>query len=79
MTEPKIAQAFPYFIDVEKGKTYYWCACGKSENQPFCDGTHSGSEFTPEPFVSEKDKKVMFCGCKRSKKGAICDGSHNKL
>jgi CDGSH-type Zn-finger protein len=79
VSEPIIAQNFPYLIDVEKGKTYYWCACGKSANQPFCDGSHSGSNFVPEKFVTDQNKKVIFCGCKQSKKGAICDGSHNKL
>jgi len=79
MAEPEIAQESPYFMDVEEGKTYMWCACGKSAKQPFCDGSHSGSEFSPEAYTASETRRVMFCGCKRSNKGAICDGSHNRL
>ncbi len=78
MEEPKIAQKAPYVLDLEPG-TYYWCSCGKSNNQPFCDGSHKGSEFTPEKVEIEEKKKVALCGCKHSKNGAFCDGSHAKL
>jgi len=76
---PTIAQKSPYAVDVEAGKSYYWCACGQSKNQPFCDGSHKGSSFTPVKWDASESKTVYFCGCKHSGKGALCDGSHNKL
>jgi CDGSH-type Zn-finger protein len=79
MTEPTIAQRGPYPVDVEAGKTYYWCSCGRSASQPFCDGSHKGSEFTPQPYTAEASATVYFCGCKHSAKGALCDGSHNRI
>ena len=79
MSEPTIAQKGPYAVAVESGKTYYWCACGKSANQPFCDGSHKGSEFVPKAVTAEKDGNSYFCGCKHSKNGAYCDGSHKAL
>jgi len=78
MEEPKIAQKAPYVLDLEPG-TYYWCTCGKSNNQPFCDGSHKGSEFTPKVVEIEEKKQVALCGCKHSKNGAFCDGTHVKL
>ena len=79
MSTPHIAQKGPFPTPVEAGKTYYWCSCGQSKNQPFCDGSHKGSEFSPTPYKAEKDGTVYFCGCKNSAKGALCDGSHSKL
>jgi CDGSH-type Zn-finger protein len=79
MSDPVIAQEFPYFEDVVEGKTYMWCACGKSQKQPYCDGSHNGTTFEPQKYVADKTGRVMMCGCKRSKKGAICDGTHNNL
>ena len=76
---PTIAQKSPYAVDVEAGKSYYWCACGQSKNQPFCDGSHKGSRFTPVKWDATESKTVYFCGCKHSGKGALCDGTHNKL
>lgn len=78
MEKPKIAQKSPYVLDLEPSK-YYWCACGKSNNQPFCDGSHKGSEFTPKLVEIKEKKKVALCGCKHSKNGAFCDGTHAKL
>lgn len=66
-------------IQVEKGKIYYWCSCGLSSNQPFCNGSHCGTGFTPIAYTASEDKIVSFCGCKHSKKGPICDGTHRKL
>jgi CDGSH-type Zn-finger protein len=74
-----IAQKSPYAVEVEAGKSYWWCACGKSQSQPFCDGSHKGSEFTPTEYKAEKSGTVYFCGCKHSGNGALCDGSHSKL
>lgn len=79
MDEPRMAQDSPYIESVEEGKTYWWCACGKSARQPFCDGSHKGTEFEPVEFVAPHTKNVFFCGCKRSKKSPLCDGAHNNL
>jgi len=77
--EAKIAQKAPYSVELEKGKTYYWCACGRSENQPFCDGSHKGTTFEPVGFTAEKTGTVYLCGCKRTAKPPYCDGTHNSL
>jgi CDGSH-type Zn-finger protein len=79
MSEPTIAQKGPFAVDVEAGKSYYWCSCGKSAKQPFCDGSHKGSAFTPVKFDAPESKTVYFCGCKHSANGALCDGSHLRL
>ena len=79
MSDPVVAQAAPYKTDVEEGKTYTWCACGRSANQPFCDGSHAGTGITPKTYTATETKAVRFCGCKASKTGAICDGAHNNL
>ena len=76
---PKIAQKAPYPVEVEAGKSYFWCSCGQSANQPFCDGSHKGTDFTPVKHTAEKDGKAFFCGCKHSAKGCMCDGSHARL
>lgn len=66
----------PIPIKVEAGKEYYYCTCGKSKTQPFCDGAHQGTNFKPLVYKAEKDGEVYFCNCKRSKKGPMCDGTH---
>lgn len=76
MSEAVRAADVPYAIDVEGGKSYFWCACGKSAKQPFCDGSHSGTEFTPVKFDATESTKVFFCGCKATKNSPTCDGSH---
>ncbi|HGY54993.1 MAG TPA: CDGSH iron-sulfur domain-containing protein [Caldithrix abyssi] len=78
MEERRIAQKAPYVQDTEPG-TYFWCACGRSNNQPFCDGSHKGTGITPLKVEIAEKKKVAWCGCKHSSKGAFCDGTHNKL
>ncbi len=79
MTTPKIAQTAPYPVDVEAGKTYFWCACGQSAKQPFCDGSHKDTGINPQKYTAEDSKKVFFCGCKATGKSPLCDGSHSKL
>lgn len=76
---PEIAQKEPYAVEVEEGKSYFWCACGRSKSQPFCDGSHKGTAFTPVKYTAEASKKVFFCGCKHTGNPPLCDGSHNKL
>ena len=76
MSEPTSPQNAPYAVDVEQGKTYYWCACGKSSNQPYCDGSHKGTDFAPVSFEAEESKKVYLCGCKKTGGAPFCDGSH---
>ena len=61
------------------GKKYFWCACGRSKNQPFCDGSHAGTVFRPIQFGAEKNETVNFCGCKATKNRPRCDGTHNKI
>ena len=78
MSEPTIAQKAPYEQKLEPG-TYWWCACGKSKNQPFCDGAHKGTDFSPVKFELTEKTKVWLCGCKHSSDQPFCDGSHNKL
>ena len=79
MEKPDISQKSPIAAQVEKGKTYYWCACGKSATQPFCDGSHQSTSFTPQAFTAEKDETVYFCACKQTRTPPFCDGTHNSL
>ena len=78
-TQPNIAQKSPYRMEVEAGKWYWWCACGKSASQPFCDGSHRGSGFTPIEFKATEDGTIPFCGCKMSNGKPRCDGTHRSL
>ncbi|MDB4335127.1 CDGSH iron-sulfur domain-containing protein [bacterium] len=77
--EPKIAQKGPYKVELEKGKKVFWCACGQSSNQPFCDGSHQGSEFSPTAFTPDKSGTFFLCGCKKTSNKPLCDGTHSKL
>ena len=79
MTDPVVAQKSPFAIEVEAGKSYFWCACGKSAKQPFCDGSHQDTDILPLKYTPEETKKVFFCGCKHSASRPLCDGSHQSL
>lgn len=79
MAEPVVAQKSPYGVEVEAGKTYWWCACGQSKRQPFCDGSHKTTSFTPVEYKAEASRTVWFCGCKHTSKAPLCDGTHNSL
>ncbi len=76
---PVVAQKAPYKIDVEAGKSYWWCACGQSAKQPFCDGSHKGSAFSPVKFDAAEAGAVWFCGCRATANAPRCDGSHKTL
>ena len=79
MTEPTVAARAPIAVDVEAGKTYYWCSCGLSATQPFCSGAHKGSGFSPIEFKAEEAGTVSFCGCKSTGNKPRCDGTHRGL
>jgi mannose-6-phosphate isomerase-like protein (cupin superfamily)/CDGSH-type Zn-finger protein len=79
MSTPLVAQPKPFLITVEGGRTYFWCACGRSATQPFCDGSHQGTGITPRKFVAPRTEEVLLCGCKRSCDAPFCDGAHTNL
>ena len=82
MSYPKVAKTEPTLVNLEKGKTYAWCACGLSDKQPFCDGKHKTIEeatFTSLKLTAEEDKEVWLCNCKHTKNPPYCDGSHNQF
>lgn len=76
MSNPVRAANSPFAVEVESDKTYFWCSCGKSGQQPFCDGSHKGSDFSPVKYEATENKTVYFCGCKETKNQPFCDGSH---
>lgn len=78
MDQPQITQKSPYVKAMNPGK-YAWCACGKSANQPFCDGSHRGSGFSPKVVEITEKKTVAWCGCKHTKNQPFCDGTHKSL
>jgi CDGSH-type Zn-finger protein len=79
MTDALIASRTPFAMEVEAGKKYFWCACGRSQTQPYCDGSHKGTGFTPVAYTAERSERLWFCGCKRTKGQPFCDGSHKTL
>ena len=78
MADPICVQKAPYVLELAAG-TYYWCSCGKSKEQPYCDGSHEGTEFVPVPLTLKEKTQVAFCGCKHSKNAPLCDGAHQNL
>ena len=79
MAQPTIAQKAPYKVDLEAGKHYWWCACGLSKNQPFCDGSHKVTDFRPVQLTASESKEAYLCGCKNSANKPYCDGTHREL
>lgn len=77
--QPVIAQKAPFPVEVEAGKSYFWCACGRSKNQPFCDGSHKDTGFQPVKWTCEDSGRKFFCGCKNTGGQPFCDGSHKEL
>ena len=78
MAEPNIPQKKP-LVQKAKAGTYWWCACGRSENQPFCDGSHKGTDMSPQKVEIQEEGTVAWCACKHSGTPPFCDGSHAKL
>jgi len=79
MSQPFIRSTMPRPVDVEAGRTYWWCSCGRSKAQPFCDGSHQGTGQLPVEYVAAQTTRVWFCGCKKTLKQPLCDGSHKAL
>ena len=79
MSEPVVAAKVPARVELEAEKAYFWCTCGKSEKQPFCDGAHKGTEFLPLLHEIKETGSVAWCGCKQTKTPPFCDGTHNSL
>ena len=79
MEKPMIADNNPVKTSLEAGKEYFYCTCGCSETQPFCDGSHEGTSFTPMKFISKATTQKWVCACKHTKSPPYCDGSHQKF
>lgn len=79
MAKGHVAAKEPKAVDVEAGKAYFWCTCGQSQKQPFCDGSHKGTEFTPMKWEAEESGTKYFCQCKQTDGQPFCDGSHAQI
>ncbi len=79
MSQPIIADNRPQVVNLKKGEEYYFCTCGRSKTQPFCDGSHAGTTFTPKAFTADEDEEAYLCACKHSKNLPYCDGTHKKF
>ena len=79
MGDPVIAKKKPAVLELEPGKSYWWCRCGQSQSQPFCDGSHAGTDFLPIEFTVDQKKNFALCNCKRTGKSPYCDGTHSRL
>ena len=79
MTKGNVAARMPIPAEVEAGKTYFWCVCGDSKKQPFCDGSHKGTEFLPLKWTAEETERTFFCACKQTNNPPFCDSTHGTL
>lgn len=79
MELPKVYAKAPIKVELEEGKKYAWCTCGLSDNQPWCNGAHKGTEFTPNVFIAEETKTAHMCQCKATANPGFCDGAHKSL
>ena len=79
MSDAKVAGRSPIGVEVTAGQTYFWCACGLSKKQPFCDGSHRDTDFAPLKYEAQESKKLFFCACKQTQSSPLCDGSHNAI
>ena len=79
MSTPVVARPKPFLVNVKAGRTYFWCSCGRSAKQPFCDSSHKGTDFSPVKFAATQDDELLFCGCKNTLTGPFCDGAHTNL
>ncbi len=79
MSDAVVAQKAPFPVELTEGQKVFWCSCGRSSKQHFCDGSHKGTDFTPVAFEAPAAKTYYFCGCKASAKAPLCDGAHNAL
>jgi CDGSH-type Zn-finger protein len=79
MDQPVAAGTKPIVVELEQGKQYYYCACGLSKSQPFCDGSHIATSITPLPFTAKESGKAWLCMCKQTKTAPYCDGTHKKV
>ena len=79
MPDPKIAARVPVVVELEPGQSYWWCRCGRSQNQPWCDGSHQGTEFAPLEFTVDEKKKFALCQCKHTARSPFCDAAHKRI
>ena len=79
MVERVVYQKKSMPVEVESGNTYFWCACGRSAKQPFCDGSHKDTGIAPIAYTATASGTAFFCGCKATKSEPLCDGTHKTL
>ena len=79
MSKPIVADNKPEAVELESGKDYFYCRCGRSKGQPFCDGSHAGTDFTPLKFTAEADGEAHLCRCKQTGNAPYCDGTHAQV